>query len=501
MGTPERAPAGFRTVDIEAAKIRWPLTDPKFLQFSGSGADGAAESRMRAIIRNIATDVRYSPPTTTPIISEGALTRPPPDTTLWTGRIGAGTFPAPSSSADLTEWRGTRNRWVRRHMGNFRAQGPLLAEIANGRSSVKPAIFYISRANTGGQAERALALIGNRSSTLGDALDAAYRRTRSPSGAGREMIARSFMTAAAGARVGRGVLDVPETPDSEAGRYTVETGQSPWEVRLVIAASVLSMRGQPQPVTGLVRLDDATASALAEPVFAYEGFALTGIAITQFGAGTGPRGVYEVSALLVFRDATGRQTLASLVLRFAIADDHIVLEDAEAVPLAAASPAATVWYVPTRVLVASNLAAADGPGLAKLAAQHTVNSATAAPDPVDYYVFAFINDRLAPDAAVELRISAGAEGIVGFSGRPVMLNFNGWQVRVHRATFVLGALPAFHFKVVYRRGTSIATDDASTPVLLRAAASVPGGASATAAPGITPPGGKRAIHNIIGNAR
>jgi len=157
--------------------------------------------------------------------------------------------------------------------------------------------------------------------------------------------------------------------------------------------------------------------------------------------------------------------------------------------------------VPTSALVASNLATADGPGLAKLATQHAVSSATAAPDPIDYYVFAFVNDRLAPDAAVELRVSAGAEGIVGFPGSPVMLNFDGWPVRVHRATFVLGALPAFHFKVVYRRGISITTDDPGTPVLLRAAASVPGALTATTTPDITPPGSERAIHNIIGNAQ
>lgn len=500
LGAPERAPAGFRAEDIETAKNRWPFTDPEFLVTGAGGGDGAAESRLKALVRDVATDVRYTPSGAAALIAEGALDRPPPDTTLWPARIEAGTFPAPSGPADPTAWEATNRSWVTRHQGNFRVHERLIAALANSEAGAGVATFYVSRTNLGGQAERAGTLIGDRSSVLGEALDAVYRGTQLPGETGREAIARSLLAEAAGETVDSGVLGEPATPDAGADRYVVEAEQLPWEMRLAVAASVLSMRGQVRAATGPVRLDDTLASALAEPEFAYEGFALTAIAVTQFGASTGPRGVYEASALLAFRDTAGRRAIASLVLRFSVADDHILVEDAEAVPLAPATPAATVWYVPARAMAASDLATIDGAGLARLAAQYTVAPADATPDPIDYYIFAFVTDRLAPDAAVELRIGADAEGVGGFPGSPAMLNFDGWPVRVHRATLVLGALPAFHFKVVYRPGTAVTGDITDTPTLLRTATSYPGAPAVAAAPGISPPGAGRAIPNIIEGA-
>ena len=43
---------------------------------------------------------------------------------------------------------------------------------------------------------------------------------------------------------------------------------------------------------------------------------------------------------------------------------------------------------------------------------------------------------------------------------PTMLDIDGWRVLVERATFALGAAPAFHFKTIYQAGAG------ATPVLL-----------------------------------
>ena len=176
---------------------------------------------------------------------------------------------------------------------------------------------------------------------------------------------------------------------------------------------------------------------------------------------------YELAAVVTFTDATGRRASYSVALRFTFAEDVIVVQTADAAPIAPESPAVHIAFVAASALSRVNRGAGNAPALLRSIAGVAQRTGVGASQ--EYYTFAIVLDRLAPDARVGLRTSAEPRTINGYPGMPTVLDLDGWRILVERATFALDAPPAFYFKTIYQAAPQ------SASVLLRAVSTYIGG--------------------------
>ena len=467
MVVPEPAPPGFRPADVVNVTALWPFTDPAFSTgIFGSPGGGEAEARLRALVRDIA---RAEPADATPMggIAEGALGRPPPDTTLWPTAVDADAVPAPVPS-DSAAWTIEGRALEALHRRNYEARGAFAA--ATRTEDAPPSRMFVG--GDVNMANRASFLMAGRRDAMAAAI--AERAGESPTA-----IVGALAAEATGGTVGAGPR-IALPPAADAGADTIEVVEAlPWELELVILSAVREMRGG-GAADGPVQFG-AAAAGLNEPGFAYGGFELTAIGVTRYRVGAG-RGNYEAAALLAFEDGAGRRALASLSLKFHVADEifEIDVETAEAIPVTAVRPGVVTVFVPADAL--DPAAFADGVVLVQAALENAVDAAAAPPVPADMLVVAIAADRLPDDARLELRIAADGGGIEGYPGRPLMVSRHGMRVLVHRATFALGTAPEIYFKTVFAPGGGPEAGGDGPPVLLAGASTRPDVAAAGDAP-------------------
>ena len=223
-----------------------------------------------------------------------------------------------------------------------------------------------------------------------------------------------------------GLAAPPPQPGAEVGRYESEAAEAlPWELAAAVAGAVLHLRGIGDaearwPVT----VSEEAGLGLRAPEFAASGFDLVGIAVTDYRAAR-PRGTFETAALLAFADGSGRRAWFSIAMRFAVGEDSLVLESADAVPVAPANPAAQLFFVPDGAL--GEWDADDPVSVLRAIRGAAVDADSAFADPLGYTAIAVVADRMPPDAAVELRIAANAGGIEGYAGVPAHHDLGGWR--------------------------------------------------------------------------
>lgn len=226
----------------------------------------------------------------------------------------------------------------------------------------------------------------------------------------------------------------------------------PTELSLVISASVLSMRGEDDPETiWPVSISPEAAAGLKDPNFAFDGFTLLGTGLRSWDMVSDDPPLYTLSAVLVFADEVGRRATMSLVADYSISDQNLKIERAVALTMAPPSPETRIYVVAAKDIPGSLLErSADQLELFRTVADRAVHSAGGAPQ--DYYVFAFVIDRVSPDSQFQLMVSDQAAGLSGASGNAVTTDFSGWRVGVLRGEFALGAGPELFFKTVYTPG-------------------------------------------------
>lgn len=371
--------AGFTPADITEILEAWPFDRPAFSPSSLGGGDGAAEAALKAMVASVQTDPRYVPAQRPGAIPEGAILRPPPDSILWPSVVGAAATPENQAAAgDLAPWILVSRQEAGRHQANariLRAATPEGLEQAGvGLSFVSatagPAIAadsMIVAANIARPLENFIGTLVNgcenapRCAAVGRAVQWAGRDTTSEpihATLGRALLdaasAGAFtdtpgerlaaMTARADQRQRLGVA-----PPAAAGapeRYRIEPVERlPWEVASVLGAAVLEMRklekaGPTWPVT----IDESAARALKEPVFRYQGFDLSAVAVTRYQRALS--GEFDLSAILTFLDGVGRRASVSAELSYFIRGESIQVLAAELALLAPPENRVRVAIVP-----------------------------------------------------------------------------------------------------------------------------------------------------------
>lgn len=230
----------------------------------------------------------------------------------------------------------------------------------------------------------------------------------------------------------------------------------PTELSLVISASVLSMRGEDDPeAIWPVSISPEAAAGLKDPNFAFDGFTLLGTGLRSWDMVSDDPPLYTLSAVLVFADKVGRRATMSLVADYSISDQNLEIERAAALTMAPPSPETRIYVVMAKDIPDSLLeGSTDQLELFRTVADRAVHGAggAIASSPQDYYVFAFVIDRVSPDSQFQLMVSDQAAGLSGASGNAVTTDFSGWRVGVLRGEFALGAGPELFFKTVYTPG-------------------------------------------------
>ncbi|NNL65122.1 MAG: hypothetical protein HKP30_02660, partial [Myxococcales bacterium] len=198
---------------------------------------------------------------------------------------------------------------------------------------------------------------------------------------------------------------------------------------------------------------------IPEERFRYAGFTLRTIAVDGHHALETDPDERWVSAVLRFRDAIGRQASAAVRAGYRMQGERIVIDWAFIAPLAAPAPRIDFFYVPASRFPDPILRKRTSH--AKLWDEVVKRSLRLArPDewPVgeqDYLVFAFVMDRLAPDARLELRVSSKARGVAGDDGASKILNFDGWFAGISGGRFDLQGAAQPYFKVLYTPGSDV----------------------------------------------
>ena len=253
----------------------------------------------------------------------------------------------------------------------------------------------------------------------------------------------------------------------------------PYHVSMIVGASVLAMRGRDTPeAVWPVWIASEARAALQEPEFRYQGFALAATGLAEFDGPTTDPETASLSAVLDFVDDAGRRASAALLVEYGFTSERLEIREAEVVALAPARPEVRLFMVPADAFPGSALQS-KGNGLELLRAVVENASNEAWPLPREYYIFAFIADRLPPDAVLELRLSDAKEGIEGHPANTVQLDHQGWRTAVTRATFTRTASEEFFVKAIYRPGSGTPREE-RVPTLAAVSSSYPSAAASAA---------------------
>ena len=240
----------------------------------------------------------------------------------------------------------------------------------------------------------------------------------------------------------------------------VTSDELPWDATMVVAASVLTMRGRDRSENlKRVVLAPAAKVALSDPAFRYQDFSLTGFALTEYRVSTVFADAVAMSAILTFVDTGGRRAATSLVTDYVAATPGLEIKAAKVAILPPPNPEVRLFIVPARdvpdSLFAANVGQLDL--LRHVAAKALTHEAAKRlpKSPENLYVFAFFQDRLPPDAEVQLRVSETPEGIGGDPNLSATVDFDGWRVATMRAKFALNSGTEFFIKAIYRPGSPL----------------------------------------------
>jgi hypothetical protein len=225
----------------------------------------------------------------------------------------------------------------------------------------------------------------------------------------------------------------------------------------VIVGIVLRMRGQAVGETDPdLMIPQGVDERLVES-FHYQGFQLINVAVELDREHASLPRARTVAGLLVFLDGARRGTAVSFYADYIVIKENIKLLDASVRDIVPWHPEVALYFVPAARIDLARLAGIDDYQMffeAVTAKAVRLVDPEAPPLEMDnYYVFAFVRPRVAPDAVFAFRVSDSSDGFAGTPVPTARRSFNGWQVLRMSGRFALGAEPGFFLKLLYRPGS------------------------------------------------
>lgn len=251
---------------------------------------------------------------------------------------------------------------------------------------------------------------------------------------------------------------------------SMDTGQAPPELVMVISAIVLEMRGQPQPEGDWPEIvfSPGITQKLLEPQFRYDGFKLLQTIVDEYLTPDKNNGFARVKGLLHFLDAANRRTIVALETEYKLTSKNIIINKVETRPIYPFRPELNLFFVPAEKVTKKEF---DTFSNNALTLEFILNNCIPAGKPGeipkgirDYYVFAFYLDRLSPDDQTELRLSRTPDGLAGekllfrgpdgiadtgFNG--MYIDHSGWHVDIARCRISLTG-EKLYIKAIFKPG-------------------------------------------------
>jgi hypothetical protein len=205
-----------------------------------------------------------------------------------------------------------------------------------------------------------------------------------------------------------------------------------------------------------VRFASNGAVPATDPMIRMGRFKLLYVAISDYQRREVNEQRRYATGLLMHSDRLGRRIATRFAADYRLVPGAPVLIDAvELSPADDPNPAAALFFVPAGRVDPSFSQIRPMSKLLYQVKQRSVPAAKwRSSDSAlkEYYVFAFIMDRLAQDAAVDLRISRQAGGLDGDSSTTESFQENGWHAAYARARFAINGSLQLFFKVVFTPG-------------------------------------------------
>ncbi|HPQ45180.1 MAG TPA: peptidoglycan-binding domain-containing protein [Syntrophales bacterium] len=252
---------------------------------------------------------------------------------------------------------------------------------------------------------------------------------------------------------------------------SIDPGNAPPDLVMVISAIVLEMRGQAQPKGKWPEIvfTGGITKGLLEPQFRYAGFRLLQTMVDEYLPPEMNNGVTKLKGHLHFFDAAKRRTLVSLEIKYEFVSDKIIIKKAEIRPLFPLRPELKLFIVPAERVTKNDFDIFSNNALTM---GFLLNNCVSAgkPDEIpkgirDYYVFACYLDRLSPDDQTELRLGRISNGLQGEklafrasdgiaqTGHNLLhFDHSGWRVDIARCRISLTG-EKLYLKAIFQPGT------------------------------------------------
>ena len=268
-----------------------------------------------------------------------------------------------------------------------------------------------------------------------------------------------------------------QAPAAERATLEFELSKLAPDLRHVISALVMRMRGFKPELTKPVAFAPGVGQVLRETEFDYQGFDLVQVVVSDFRRHPKNKGLARVEGALRFADKMRRRVLTAFFVQYRLKKKAIVIEHARLGTITTGPLSALMFFVPAERMTALRSAFANHGNLLAKVAGAAVPMAEPAKVPRtvgDYYAFAFIFDRLPPGARITARLSGSQKKTKSVALAPMTVNYEGWQVILLRARFAFGSGPPIFFKLAMQPpGKGAATSARVFSTALREAPGVP----------------------------
>ncbi|RLA21468.1 MAG: hypothetical protein DRQ61_08530 [Gammaproteobacteria bacterium] len=211
-----------------------------------------------------------------------------------------------------------------------------------------------------------------------------------------------------------------------------------------------------------IELADGLAKSIREKYFRYEGFTLTSTAISEYHYLEADSNFRWLSVFLRFYDDYGRSVTTVVRAEYRLVEGKIIVESAIIMPLSSHNPRVKLYYVPVDKLSDQRFTKNSSYKEILWFVQEKA-VAINIPEQVphkrqNYWIFAFVTDRLAKDAKIELRASKSQKGLKGDNTKAKTLNFDNWFITRARGEFAFGQVDRVFYKVVYSSDSDVSAE-------------------------------------------
>ena len=222
------------------------------------------------------------------------------------------------------------------------------------------------------------------------------------------------------------------------------------DLKLAVAGIVKRMQGEKDMAH--VRFSPGAGTRLAEPGFAYNGFALTRTSLLNHAPLAGDPNGIGVGGFLFFEDAMLRRAAVTFEADYTVAKDGITFARAEIGQVLSRHPKVRMFVMPANAVVGKLAGIRSCQGFYNLAREHAIdrrNPAAISKTSQDYVIVVFFEDRIAPSDKVEVRVTDDRSGTSGFGQGTTVYDFNGWRVAVVGYNFILFGPKPLYVKVIH----------------------------------------------------